>query len=660
MRWKFAPWGMIWAMMGGWVLAEETFPEPPMVEAVYVETPPVIDGQLDDPCWAQAFPAEAFYYVDRNRPATHETHAYLCVDRRRLYVAFRAVDDPTHIAAYQTKRGGGMRTDDRVMVLLDPTCRQQETYRFSVNPLGTQAEELPSSGGSNVAWRGQWEAAARIGADGWVAELAIPFAILKYPRGQTVFGLALCRHSERDEENDYWPPMRDRFDPRQMARLTGLSLQTLERRPVLLPYLITQAEEEGLKLVAGLDAKHTFASGLTGALTLRPDFRNVEDVVETIAFSDVERYYDDPRPFFSEGANYFAPRRALHTRRIGEVDAGLKGFGEMKAHSVGVLGILSPDERRDVALNYGYSLDSFSRAKAALVQRSEPERENTVWALTASHFRPVGPGSFSLEGQFYRSRTRGEEGNGTAYSLNLGRSGGLGKLSVNAEYDAVEPTFKALDGYVPENDQRGGGLRISQYDQPETGRVQSWWWNVAWDDYQRHDGSLLRRSLSASASWRLRDKTRYSLRWNRQHRPPNRDRTLSLTWNWNGQSLYESGGWDLTFGHRGGARYLFTSLTQGWELNGHAQVSLRWEYARQNFFDEQPTHTRTQTVLTGNYDFSAERSLSARLIERNGQCNVFLAWRVVPLDGRGLYLFLGDPNATETQARLQAKVLWPF
>ncbi len=45
----------------------------PTIAAVYVDTPPVIDGQLDDPCWAKATRVEGFYCSQWDAPSAPTT-----------------------------------------------------------------------------------------------------------------------------------------------------------------------------------------------------------------------------------------------------------------------------------------------------------------------------------------------------------------------------------------------------------------------------------------------------------------------------------------------------------------------------------------------------------------------------------------------------------
>src|SRR5947209_12659975 len=74
--------------------------------AVRFAAPPVIDGDLSDPCWQQAAKADRFTDELLGTPAPDQTVTSLGYDDKDLYVAFHAFDrQPAAIVARQTKRG---------------------------------------------------------------------------------------------------------------------------------------------------------------------------------------------------------------------------------------------------------------------------------------------------------------------------------------------------------------------------------------------------------------------------------------------------------------------------------------------------------------------------------------------------------------------------
>src|SRR5260370_38698260 len=58
------------------------------VPAVRFTTPPVIDGDLSDPCWQQAANLDRYVDVLYSPPATAQTTTSLGYDDRTIYVRF--------------------------------------------------------------------------------------------------------------------------------------------------------------------------------------------------------------------------------------------------------------------------------------------------------------------------------------------------------------------------------------------------------------------------------------------------------------------------------------------------------------------------------------------------------------------------------------------
>ena len=108
---------LVWGKTEG---AEEKSKTPPVVRAVMCSRPPVIDGNLGDACWEEAFQTEGFLRMDKNEASPEKTKAFICYDKEGLYVAFYCFDSqPDKIRAMQKKRGGMIWQDDLVEIGLD-------------------------------------------------------------------------------------------------------------------------------------------------------------------------------------------------------------------------------------------------------------------------------------------------------------------------------------------------------------------------------------------------------------------------------------------------------------------------------------------------------------------------------------------------------------
>ena len=113
------------------------------IKAIRTETPPKIDGKLDDACWQNSTRTGGLIQFEpqRGEPATQPTTIYLAYDANKLYVAFECFKtDMDNLAANQTRRDSFFFSDDHVEVLIDTFLDGRNCYAFALNPLGTQTD----------------------------------------------------------------------------------------------------------------------------------------------------------------------------------------------------------------------------------------------------------------------------------------------------------------------------------------------------------------------------------------------------------------------------------------------------------------------------------------------------------------------------------------
>jgi hypothetical protein len=653
-----------WLALAG--MAAAATEEPAKLKAVVVTTPPRIDGKLDDACWQQAAHVDGFFFPTENRRETERTEAWVCFDADHLYVAWYCHDrQPGTILHQQTVRGGYMQRDDHVALLVDPSDRRVEHYLFEICANGTQNDVFPQGGSANHAWRGTWDAAAQFVPDGYTVEVVIPLRLFRYRRGTPSFGIAFMRNLEREEEQSYWPPMRNRYEVRKLAELGPLTLKNPVDRVTVLPYAMARADRRGLTGQSGLDVRYAFPSGVRTLGTLNPDFKTIEDVVDTIAFTYTPTLLGETRPFFAEGSGHFPESTAWYSRRVPDLIAGAKAFGRIQRHEFGALTTLSDRARNDTVAYYTWRPNPNTNLKSGAVLCEAPNQPlNIVTAHRFKQFIPLGRPGLTLTANGYHSFTDGPGRDGNAWDAGFSYSGN-GVLGCNGGYKLVSPSFHAADGYVPDNDIRGGYAGLSGGLRTMGHTIQEHTWALNWSQYSLRDGRLLsanvngnvyarfdngiNATLTASAGRRLADGVVYH------------DKLGTVALRWGLESLWEEGGWSVTAGRKGGGEYVYSKLDQGWSPLPKLRLGAVHEYTYRWFPSHtKPTENRSQCVATATYDLSKVSSLSARFVERRGALNLFLAYRLAPFTGRSLYLFLGDPNARRTQAQVQVKMVWPL
>jgi Domain of unknown function (DUF5916) len=320
-----------------------------------VDTPPILDGRLDEPIWRQAEGTTGFktFHPDFGVKPVAATYAYTAYDSDNLYFAFRCLEeDPAKIKTSVTSRDN-MFSDDWICLNLDTFGDHQSLYAFYVNPDGIQGDSRFTAGVEDNSIDMVWHSAGRVNDDGYTIELAIPLKSIRFADGDPVqMAVFFERHVSRRSEHQSWPP----FDPaRGMAFLTQMHDMQYEglQQKRLLELLPAATYHQTYKREAGemvsdethrdlsLTGKYGLTSDLILDATINPDFSQVEaDAGQVDVNLRHDLYFAEKRPFFLEGRENFKVagtaiseldplRSVVYTRQIVDPDAGLKLAGKL-------------------------------------------------------------------------------------------------------------------------------------------------------------------------------------------------------------------------------------------------------------------------------------------------------------------------------------------
>jgi len=638
-------------------------PSNPAIEAVYVDLPPEIDGQLDDACWAEAAHVEGFYCAAWDAPAPEETIALICADGEAIYVAVICNDStPEDIVADETRRGGDLSTDDGIRIWLDPTHQYRNYYTFDVNARGTQCESIPGGSATKIEWRGDWTAAAARTDAGWQAEVAIPFSILRCPPEQTAFAFAVARMFARERVSGIWPHMGPTDDLNLSANLVGLPSRAEDPRPVFMPYLTVDTDAaDDSSFDAGLDVQYQLPSGLTVLGVVNPDFSQIEDVVEPISFSYTERYLQDPRPFFVTGQDGFLPREHLfYTRRIQDFDAGLKLFGTVGNDTIGLLDAVTLGEENAFAAAWKHSFDEDNWTRVSAVSHQEDgEPDNFASELAAGRTWRDADGNDGLWVVAYQSRTQGA-GSGTNYSVGGNHYRGFGNIQYDWMVRRATPDFSPSLGYFTDVNNVGGELNLTQVDFYEEGPIEARQLRLrmSYYPYLEGDGIFL-SNFYPSYLVRTRSAHLYGLMLNYGRYFDYDNSSIGGVYGWNDADLYRRGQINLTRGKAAGGDLTYYSLDQGLRPMDRLSLRIGGEYVHLAMPDGSAMH-QYQTVVTTSYDITPEKTLAARGIWRDAGFSAYACYRQVVRKGMDAYVIVGDPDPTLTgfTSRIALKLIW--
>ncbi|QGY42615.1 hypothetical protein GM418_02785 [Maribellus comscasis] len=288
-----------------------------VIKAIRIETPPEIDGFVNEEVWNQAFAVDEFYQREPNEgeAVTEKTIFYTCYDENNIYFAVKCWDDPDKITAKEMARDVSLGNDDRIQIILDTYLDRRNGYWFQVGPRGSIGDAIVSENGAafNKQWDGLWEGKAKILDYGWEAELAIPFKTLGFDKNNTQWGIKFIRNIVNKLETDYWPEANlntHKFQVSDAGILDGLENITQGIGLDISPYIVTgldtkKGEKSDPKLTGGVDLFYQITPSLKSSLTINTDFAETEVDDRQINLTRFSLHFPEKRDFFLDGANYF-------------------------------------------------------------------------------------------------------------------------------------------------------------------------------------------------------------------------------------------------------------------------------------------------------------------------------------------------------------------
>lgn len=169
-----------------------------------------VDGNLEEQAWQKTIPVTGFkrLFPDDTSFAKSQTVVYTCSDYKNLYIAavcYDTVDKPFVVESL--KRDFIFASNDNFSVIIDPHQATQNGYIFSVTPFGIQREGQVINGGNsapNDIWDQKWQAAAKRYAGFWIAEMSIPFSILRLKNENESWGINFARNNVKTNEISSW------------------------------------------------------------------------------------------------------------------------------------------------------------------------------------------------------------------------------------------------------------------------------------------------------------------------------------------------------------------------------------------------------------------------------------------------------------------------
>jgi hypothetical protein len=399
------------------------------MHAYPIDVAPVFDGKvLGDPAWAGVVPATDFWQVqpDEGQAATQKTEVYVAYLDDALYIGVVAYDeDPTGIIVTDARRDTSLDDGDSFRVIIDGMLDRQNGFVFGTNPAGMEydaqvVKEAANGSGFNRNWDASWSVRAEINAQGWSAEMRIPFKSLRYGKTENqTWGINFQRNIRRNNEIVYWAPLTRQYNLNRVSEAGTLrNIEPPEARNLkFTPYGLVNTSRGGdlpaseTDTEFGFDAKYSITPSLTLDLSYHTDFAQVEADEEQVNLDRFDLYYPEKRPFFLENADQFSVGNSqeaelFFSRRIGISDdgevipiiGGARVSGKVGSHTnVGFL-YMSAEDVANVAPGNGFTVARINR---------ELGRRSSVGAIFTER---NGDGSYLVPEALDKSRTYGIDG----------------------------------------------------------------------------------------------------------------------------------------------------------------------------------------------------------------------------------------------------------
>ncbi len=314
------------------------------IPALKIEESISIDGALTETVWQQASSATDFiqHLPVFGAAPSQPTNVKIVYDNTGLYIGAILHDSKPDSILQELSPRDNLGNTDWFGMFIDSYRDGINGVVFVVTPAGVQFDAKVSAlsnnnGNWNVVrgedknWDAVWESKTQITPEGWVVEMKIPYAALRFPKvkDQTWhvnFGRVIRRHQQRS----YWTavdPQQDGFF-NQAGYVTDIHDIKSPVRLQATPFLAVYGERYhdrngdpinslGRSFNGGMDIKYGINDAFTLDMTLIPDFGEAQSDNQVLNLSPFEVRFDENRQFFTEGTELFNKGGLFYSRRIG-------------------------------------------------------------------------------------------------------------------------------------------------------------------------------------------------------------------------------------------------------------------------------------------------------------------------------------------------------
>jgi hypothetical protein len=302
-----------------------------------------VDGRIDPEEWKGAQHVTDFRVTQplTGGAPSQPTEAWILATPEGLAVGFRATQ-PAGVPRVNTRiRRDEQAQVDRVNLMVDFDGDGRTGYNFMVTSTdGINDAVITNENQFGTDWDGNWQHAASEDAEGWSAEMLIPWYIAPMAKGEDgrrTIRLYLDRVIGATGERSAWPAAsfeRTRF----LSDFTPVEMPVYSQSLLAItPYASALYDNVAgdRQFDAGADIFWKPSGQFQLTATINPDFGQVESDDLVVNFGANETFFSDKRPFFTENQGPFeftTPSdfsQLVYTRRVGGPADDGSGAGDI-------------------------------------------------------------------------------------------------------------------------------------------------------------------------------------------------------------------------------------------------------------------------------------------------------------------------------------------
>ncbi|HXH59814.1 MAG TPA: DUF5916 domain-containing protein [Fimbriimonadaceae bacterium] len=655
----FRPFVLLLLALGFTVATAQDFPlsnKPDTVQGRLMVKPPTIDGTINPDEWAgAATSSRSLVVISSDQPSGDKGQYWVGYDDKYVYIAARIIlADPAHVRADEYRDNVNLDGDDTVTFYLDPFGNSKNFSNFTFNSAGGTQMRIAGGRAAKREWSGAFEARGRRTATGWEGEARIEWAIIPLPPAgvrdmkylfdwyvsSAVHGVSF--HSTHG-------------DFTRTHTMTGVQVPNIPIRRTInaLPYAYIGYNDENKSTIAnaGLDVKTEVTDSLNAVVTVNPDFRNIENDILNLDFSNFERLPGESRPFFLEGSQFLATgdindRKLFASQRVGSFDTGANFYGNLNDKTqIGVLDIANFGHENAFVASTTVNPDPTTTLIGAVSRLDRPGENNL-----GGNFEYIKQsGNYLFAGDYLQTHDE-QAGKGSAFAGGYQYQGpGLVHYTI---FEDISPEFMPRLGFAPETGFKGVSSELDLNRSYKKGPLVSSILIFIAQKQDKYDGGRYRNMGSMTASGTFRNTLAVKAMATHEHFLDQYNTFYTVAAFMPSDDRYR--GWHVshTTGNVAGAAYENTAIGVLYRPVERLGLNLRHQFVNHAGYSD-------QTILTMSWDLDRYQSIAGRLVNQNGNLNWFVSFKRSRNLGAEYFLIIGDPNANSFQKTLIFKVAVP-